>query len=220
MSERLDDMAEPQIVGAEIVAPFADAVRLVDYEEGHLGPLQVFDRLGLAELLRSEEQIFDFALSGAGEAFANFGDPLRGIDRRGISRILLGYGIHLVLLQSDQWRDDHGRAGDQQTGDLIDRRLAGTGRLYDQRIAAVQYGGDSFALSGAQRFEAEPFASNPRDIGRSVLLLRHAPANLQLKPHCAKKRDHFCTVSRTGAVLAVPTCMTSGRSPVAALEGT
>ena len=55
-AERLDRRAEPQVVGAEVVAPLADAVRLVDDEQRRPGGGDSSSDLGVGELLRGEEE--------------------------------------------------------------------------------------------------------------------------------------------------------------------
>ena len=53
--ERLDDRAQPQVVGAEIVAPRGDAVRLVHREQPHRRPGQAGPHVVARQLLRSQE---------------------------------------------------------------------------------------------------------------------------------------------------------------------
>jgi len=56
VSQILNHGAKPQVIGAEVVAPLADAVRLVDDEQGRLGRVDGRPHLVIGELLRSQEQ--------------------------------------------------------------------------------------------------------------------------------------------------------------------
>ena len=51
MAEPLDQSAQRHVVGAEVVAPFADAVRLFDHEEGRRRLLEPLYDLFIVELL-------------------------------------------------------------------------------------------------------------------------------------------------------------------------
>ena len=59
VAELLDDAAEPQVVGSEVVAPRRDAVRLVDHEQRRAGLPDGVDDLGLGQLLGGEEDEAD-----------------------------------------------------------------------------------------------------------------------------------------------------------------
>ena len=59
VAELLDDAAQPQVVGAEVVAPGRDAVRLVDDEQSRARVVDGVDDLGLGELLGCEEDEAD-----------------------------------------------------------------------------------------------------------------------------------------------------------------
>ena len=65
MAERGDRLAEAQVVGAEVVAPLADAVRLVDDEQRDAGARRSssIDVL-VGELLRGEEHELDLVVLG------------------------------------------------------------------------------------------------------------------------------------------------------------
>ena len=45
MIQAVDDVAEAKVIGAEIVAPLADAVRFVDHEQRDAGFAQRFDNV-------------------------------------------------------------------------------------------------------------------------------------------------------------------------------
>jgi hypothetical protein len=62
VSELLDETAEAQVVGPEVMAPLGDAVRLVDGEQGRLRGAQRLDRLRSGQLLGSEEEELELVL--------------------------------------------------------------------------------------------------------------------------------------------------------------
>ena len=67
MAEGVDDVAEAAVVGAEVVAPLADAVRLVDDEQRRPGGHQRVERVLAGELLGSEEHELEVAVAQRGE---------------------------------------------------------------------------------------------------------------------------------------------------------
>ena len=75
----------------------------------------------------------------------------------------LAQRVDLVALERDQRRHDDGRAGRQQPGDLVDRRLARAGGHDDQHVAPVQRRLDRLPLPRPQRLEAERLARHPLD---------------------------------------------------------
>ena len=62
VAEPLDDVAELEVVGAEVVAPRRQAVRLVDDEQRRLRLGDRVEHLGLAQLLGREEEELDVAV--------------------------------------------------------------------------------------------------------------------------------------------------------------
>ena len=69
-AELLDERAEPQVVRPEVVAPLADAVRLVDHEQRRRRLLQLRERLRPRELLGRQEQVLELAVLSASQRLA------------------------------------------------------------------------------------------------------------------------------------------------------
>ena len=61
LPSRFDDGAEREVVGAEVVAPLAHAVRLVDDEEAHRAREQQIEEVAILEALGREVE--DLALA-------------------------------------------------------------------------------------------------------------------------------------------------------------
>ena len=105
-----DQIAEPPIVGPEVMAPVADAVRFVDDQHPHpldeSGQLLVAER-GVVQSLGREQQHVDIVGAQAGEHVA----PLvrvRRVDRDGPHAGALSRG-DLIAHEGQQRRDEHGR---------------------------------------------------------------------------------------------------------------
>ena len=71
-----------------------------------------------------------------------------------------GQGIHLILHQGDEWRDDDARALTHERGNLVAQRLAAAGRHQHQRVAATGNAVDDFSLRAAERRVAEDVAQD------------------------------------------------------------
>ena len=157
-AERLDHVAERQVVGAEVVAPRGDAVRLVDRDQRRASaPRTSASRSGLRELLRRDEQEpARPARSSAAPRPAVSGVSAELIRTARSSRHVAGVERRdLVLLQGEQRRDDQGRAGQQRRRHLVDRGLAGAGGQHDQRVRRRRTARIGVELAGAQRAPAE-----------------------------------------------------------------
>ena len=162
--ERLDRRAEPEVVGAEVVAPLGDAVRLVDDEEGRPGRGEIVEDGGVGELLGGEEEKLERVLGQLGERLLALALRHARVELRGAERAV-AQPVDLVALERDQRRDDKGRALRQETGDLVDRRLPRPRGQHGERVAAGEDALDGLALAGAQHLEAEDLAGGAFDAG-------------------------------------------------------
>ena len=135
-------VADPPVVGSEVVAPVADAVGLVDDEQ--TGPGRQIGELldaecRVVEPLGTDQEDVDRVL---GQGLAYLG-PVEGVG--GVHRHRPdagpGGGGDLVTHEREQRRDDDrrpGAVGSQQCGrDEVDRRLAPPRALDDQHSFAV-----------------------------------------------------------------------------------
>ena len=153
--EPLDHRAQPQVVGPEVVPPLGDAVGLVDDEQRDARGPQRLDDLVVGQLLGGEEHVLGTAVAQLLPRPAGLRRALRGVDHHGVGRLGVGEPLPLVALQGDQRGDDHGRAVEQQGGNLVDRRLACAGGQHREHVAAVGERLHGRQLLGAQLCPAE-----------------------------------------------------------------
>ena len=117
---------QPHVVGAEVMPPLGDAVRLVDREQGDRCALQQLNGARQGEPFGGHvEQV-----NVPGEKLPlhllrlvglQGGVEVRGADAHGLER------GHLVRHERDQRGDHHARAVPQQCGDLVAQGLAAAG---------------------------------------------------------------------------------------------
>ena len=144
--EQLAQLPELDVLGPEVVSPLADAVRLVDGEQGDAGraggavravgqPAQPLEEALGHERLGGDVQQVEFA----GVQGAQHAARLAGLERR-----VVGGGadagrpqrVDLVLHQRDERRDDDAGAGPHHGGELVAQRLAAAGGHEHERVAA------------------------------------------------------------------------------------
>jgi hypothetical protein len=155
--QQLEHADEPAVVGAEVVAPVADAVRLVDHEQARArrdgGKDPVAERRIVEPLGRDEEQVDLVPVDG-------LADRLPVIAVLAVDRVCAHPGsfrhLDLVAHQGEQRRhEDRGTGAvvaEQPGGDEIDSRLPPPGALHEQDPPALRDDGvDRLALSGAER---------------------------------------------------------------------
>ncbi|SQD95268.1 hypothetical protein FMEAI12_3080022 [Parafrankia sp. Ea1.12] len=184
MAEVVDHLAQAGVVGAEVVAPAGDAVCLVHDEQGGPRLAKRLPDVVAGELLRSKEQELGPAvadgvdrrerraapalrvrrhrgrvsvrLTGTGLAgVGSGGGPGAGGHRVQQAAQAFGEPAHLVTLQRDERRDDHGRPRGEQGRNLVNGRLATPGRQDAQRVPAGGDGPHRLELAGAQLGEPE-----------------------------------------------------------------
>jgi hypothetical protein len=104
VAELFDDAAQPQVVGAEVVPPGRDAVRLVDDEQRRPGVVQRIDHLRLGQLLGGEEHEADRSVRQCLEHLALIPGREAGVELGRPPGLLLDLAqpFHLVALQRDQ----------------------------------------------------------------------------------------------------------------------
>ena len=155
-AERVRLRSDPQVVGAEVVPPLADQVRLVDCEQSRASTPQNFTRLPVRELFWRQKHE---CLRSAG----------RGKRRRMLARRLVrvendrcqagGAEVRkLVLLQRDQRRNDDGRTLAHHPGKFIDRRLTPAGRKNGKDVTPRHRRFDRTTLARPQTGAPEPLS--------------------------------------------------------------
>ena len=117
----LDDVADPAVLGAEIVAPFGNAVRFVHGVEGNLHFAEQLDVLLLRQRFRCDVQEFRHAGKDVTPDLLDLCLPERGIQEMGDSRLLRHEAadhVHLVLHQGDQRGNDDGGSRQHECREL------------------------------------------------------------------------------------------------------
>jgi hypothetical protein len=152
--EKLGQLAEPGVLGAEVVPPLGHAVGLVDGEErqGDLRQAlqkarheQPFGRYVEQIEPPGPEALFDVPRLGGGQG---------GIEERG-AHAVLGQGLDLVAHEGDEGRDHQGRARADQGRDLVAQGLAAARGHKHHGVAAGQHCLDDGFLGAYEAVVAE-----------------------------------------------------------------
>ena len=145
---------ELQIVGAEVVAPLRDAVRLVDREQRDLRLAELREEALVVEALGRDVQQLEASVAQA----AGDGPHLvRGEARVEPRRVdaLAREQVDLILHQRDQRRHDDRHAVEHQRGQLVAEALPRSGREDGEGGAAGEQGLDDLLLARAERCVSE-----------------------------------------------------------------
>ncbi len=156
-ADLVDDRTDAAVLGAEVVAPFRDAVRLVDGIERDLDLAQEGDVVLFGERLRSEVEQLGLAVEHVLTDLLHGGLVERRVEEVGDAR-LLGEGAHgvdLILHQGDQGRNDDGHALHEQRRQLVAQRFAAARRHQHKRILSFEHVADDRLLIPLERGEPE-----------------------------------------------------------------
>ena len=149
LGEELAEPAELHVFRAEIMSPLGDTVCLINGEEGDGHILEPFQkRLGHQPFRRHIEQI-QFLVVQLRQYPAR-GNVTEGRIVKGSTHTVGAQGIHLVLHQGDERRDDNADPGPVQRRNLVAERLAAAGRHNDEGILAVDQAGNDLRLRMAE----------------------------------------------------------------------
>ena len=151
----LAKIAQPGVIGAEIVAPLADAVGLVDRQQFQAHRPHRFQEPRAAEPLRHDVGQAELARRDPIEPVVLLLDGQRAIDESDGKAAGLEL-IDLVLHQRDQRRDDQRQPVERQGRQLVAKALAAAGGHDAQAVFSRQDGGNDFPLAGAEGRQAEP----------------------------------------------------------------
>ena len=159
------DRGELAILGAKIVAPLADAVRLVDGDERDIDTLHHRLEAGKHKALRGDIEQVELAglevAEGAGGLFRRD----RGVERRGVDASL-SQRLDLVAHQRDERRDDDADALAGEGRDLEAHRLAGAGGEQHHRVATAGDVADNILLLAAETLVTEDGAQDFGGVAR------------------------------------------------------
>ncbi len=147
-------LAQPAVVGPEVVAPFRDAMGFVDDEARDRHVAQHLHEMIRREPLRRDIEQAQLARSGRPDRVrARIGGQHR-VQRRGADPPPVEL-VDLVLHQRDERRHDQRRARQHQRGQLEPQRLPGAGRHDGQDVPPLQHGPHEGLLAGAEGLVAE-----------------------------------------------------------------
>ncbi len=162
--EDLGQAAQHAVLGAEVVAPLADAVGFVDGDQRQRQAGQALQHRRLHQAFgREVEQVQRAVVDAAPDVAAGVGGGGGVQPLRRHARLL--QGGDLVGHQRDQRRDDEAEAGPDQRRDLVAQALAAAGRQHGQRAAPGQHFADHAGLQTAELGMAEGAA---QDVARGI----------------------------------------------------
>lgn len=145
---------ELEVVGAEVVSPFRDAVGFIDGEErqfhlGEAGPEFFVGESFGGNVEELDGSIFEVPVEGGDLVSREGGIEAGGRDALGNQR------VDLVFHQGDEGRDDKGEAIEKQGGELITERFSATCWENSKRRAVGENGVDDFFLPVAEMIVSE-----------------------------------------------------------------
>ena len=146
--------ADAQVVGAEIMAPLADAMRLVHGDHRHADAAQhAHGRPRGQPFGRHIQQLQLAALQRLPDGIRLFRSVARGQRTRGHPRLL--QRAHLVAHQRDQRRDHHSNPVAHQRRQLETQGFTATRGHDGQHVFTVRHGVHDLFLPGAESVKAE-----------------------------------------------------------------
>ena len=147
-------VADPQVIGAKIVAPLRHAMRLVHRDQADANPAQHAKRARRCQpLWRDVQQLQPPCVQCCIDRLGFLIGIARGdrpcLDPRRLER------PHLIAHQGNQRRDHHRHPGAAQRGQLKTQRFSTTGRHDRQHIAVGQHRINDLGLTGTIARKAE-----------------------------------------------------------------
>ena len=167
LRETFSEDAQLLVFRAEIVSPLADAMRFINRKQGRIDPpqqteetfrQQAFGRDIEHVQLPGQQRLLHLPLFGNGQ---------RAVEE---SRLhpQLPQGIHLILHQGNQRRDDDACTVTQQCRNLVTETFAAAGGHQHQGVAAFREGEDDFLLVAAKMVVTEDAGEDFEGAGREI----------------------------------------------------
>ncbi len=143
------ESVELAVFGAEVVAPHADAMGLVDGDHGERQLAEKLDEPVGDEAFGRHIEDFDFVVGGAPDYFAIEVAGLAAVDTGG-GDTAFDEGVDLVFHQGDQGRYYYGQSIQRHGRGLKAERFAPAGGQHHQRITAPGGGEHGRLLHGSE----------------------------------------------------------------------
>ncbi|OQA05419.1 MAG: hypothetical protein BWY66_02504 [bacterium ADurb.Bin374] len=157
----LQERAQEQVVGPEIVAPFRQAVRLVDDDKADLPLGKGVAERAVAHLFGGDPQDVDIAEGDFFVGLRPLEDGKQAVERPDVRDAAPREGVDLVFHQRLERRYDEGQQVSlprlHQRGKLVTERLAAAGRQDDEAVPAFEDRFDDILLGNGRR----PFENGP-----------------------------------------------------------
>ncbi len=147
-------LAEHAIVRAEIVAPLGNAVGFVDGDQGRLALGKHLGKASDAQALGCDEEELQGAVEVVDASLARGRAIAPGVYALHREAPFFEFG-YLIFHEGDQRTDHQGSAAARHRRQLVAEGLAGSGRHYQQDVAARNDGPADGFLAGAERGESE-----------------------------------------------------------------
>ena len=161
----VEQALELAVVGAEIMAPLADAMRLVDGNQREIdAPDQPPERVARRSFGCDVEQV---ELAAAQPLHGSLSVAVGGGQRGGSQAERIG-AADLVVHQRDQRRDDQRGPRPSECWELVAKRLAGARRHHRQRVFAGHDPVDDGLLDAAEMIEAESLFEDRVRVGHEL----------------------------------------------------
>ena len=207
------DVAEAEVVGPEVVAPLADAVRLVDDEQPDVRLAQPLDEPRGAEALRRHVEHLRAAVERAPQRLVVVGAVALGVDQLGAAV----EAADLVDHQRDQRRDDHRQPVVAQRRQLVADRLARAGRHHQQHVAPLHRRLDRALAGRGGTPGGRGGAAAPLSARSSVIALMMADAPA-IRPGRSGCLPAICALARASPRASIGSLGACRRGP-ASLQG-
>jgi hypothetical protein len=148
------------------MSPLRHAVRLVDGQQRDRAPVEQSERGLAAQPFRCHVQQVKLARQEGVLDQAAGAEVLGGIEEAGPDAEV-PQGVHLVLHECDEGRDDHPGPVPDQRRDLVAQRLTAAGRHQHQRVTPAGQVIDDLPLAVPERVVAENPAQHLRGVSHA-----------------------------------------------------
>jgi len=152
--QRALQRADPEVVGAEVVAPLADAMRFVHGDQARADAPEERQCCARGEPFGRHVKELQPAFVEACEDGLRFLLGVAGSQRAGLDPGF-AQAADLVAHERDEGGDHDGHAAPHERGQLEAERFAAAGRHDGQRVAPRRHGGHDFGLARPEGVESE-----------------------------------------------------------------